>query len=384
MTSGQFKCGVTIVRSGLIVAGLAICPFAWSASFQVLPDLPGGNSFVEVFGVSANGRFVVGSSNSDSGREAFAWERNQGITPLGSLDSSTFFSEARAVSNDGETAVGISWLGNDVRGFRYRNGVMESVGVIEQGEIDPQSRAFAITPDGSVLGGSASTSSAVHAILKIDDTWTDLGTLDGGSGIANVHDLSYDGGVAIGQSTSLLGRQAFRWDSLGGMLALGFLDPADRYSNATAVSGNGSTVVGWSRSMGGEEAFMYRDGVMHGLGDDPTNGTRSIAHDVDSDGSTIVGRIGTRQGFEAGIWIDGGEPELLHDYLGKRGVDVPIELIEATGVSADGFTIVGNGFLEGRRVGWVAQVPEPSIAALLSAFLVALLLRRPNRASVST
>lgn len=347
-------------------------------SFEILPDLPGGNTYAEVFGVSANGRFVVGSSDSANGREAFTWSRPDGLTALGSLESATFFSEARDISDDGRTAVGISWLDNDARGFIYADGVMEDFGVIEVGEINPQSRAFAITPDGTMIAGSASRSSSVPAVIKESGDWLELGTLDPReNGIANAHGLSSDGSVAVGQSTSDLGFQAFAWDSSGGMQPLGFLDDTDRYSDATAVSGDGSSIVGWSNSSGGEEAFLFRDGSMIGLGDDLSNGIRSIAFDIDFDGSTIVGRIGTAKGFEAGIWLDAGEPLLLADYLEDLGVTVLGELSEATGVSADGRTIVGNGFFEGNRVGWVAQIPEPSAAGLILC-ASALLLRRSN------
>ena len=348
------------------IIGLGMAAVAPGQSFEILPDLPGGNTYTEVFGVSANGQFVVGTSDSANGREAFSWSLPDGLTALGSLESETFFSEARDISDDGETVVGISWLDNEARGFVYEGGVMEDFGFIETGEINPQSRAFAITPDGSLIAGSASRSTSVPAVIKDGDDWLELGTLDTREyGIAYAHGISSDGSVAVGQGTSVLGFQAFTWDPSGGIQGLGFLDDTDRYSDATAVSGDGLSVVGWSNSGGGEEAFLYRDGSMLGLGDDLINGIRSIALDVDFDGSTIVGRIGTANGFEAGVWLDAGEPLRLEDYLESVGIDVPIELSVATGISADGNTIVGNGFADGNVVGWVARIPEPSVAGLI-------------------
>ncbi|MGI9242031.1 MAG: hypothetical protein ACR2RV_14605, partial [Verrucomicrobiales bacterium] len=146
-------------------------------SFEILPDLPGGNTYTEVFGISANGQFVVGTSDSASGREAFSWSRQDGLTALGSLESETFFSEARDISDDGKTVVGISWLGNDARGFVYEGGIMEDFGFIESGEINPQSRAFGITPDGGLIAGSASRSMSVPAVIKDGADWLELGTL---------------------------------------------------------------------------------------------------------------------------------------------------------------------------------------------------------------
>lgn len=54
-------------------------------SFKLLGDLPGGDFRAEVYGISADGSIVVGSSESSLGTEAFYWTRMEGIVGLGDL-----------------------------------------------------------------------------------------------------------------------------------------------------------------------------------------------------------------------------------------------------------------------------------------------------------
>src|SRR5438093_4900579 len=77
-----------------------------AASFQGLGDLPGGIFSSSAFGVSADGKVVVGSSQSSNGLEAFRWTATNGIVGLGDLPGGNFYSWASGVSSDSTVVVG--------------------------------------------------------------------------------------------------------------------------------------------------------------------------------------------------------------------------------------------------------------------------------------
>ncbi len=172
-----------------------------------------------------------------------------------------------------------------------------------------------------------------------------LGDLPGRGFDSLASGVSADGGVVVGYSSSASGREAFRWTRETGMLGLGALPSGFFFSFATAVSADGSVVVGSSNSASSQEAFVW----------DPALGMRSL-RDV------LTGDLGL-------------------DLSGWR-------LASATGISADGSVIVGNGFNpRGQPEAWVANlrdappdvIPEPGTGALLAAGLLPLagaLLRR--------
>src|SRR4051794_22052938 len=67
-----------------------------------------------------------------------------------------------------------------------------------------------------------------------------LGDLAGGESISVAVGVSADGHVVVGQSSSTLGFEAFRWSQPDGMLSLG----AAPTSRAWAASADGSLIVG--------------------------------------------------------------------------------------------------------------------------------------------
>lgn len=86
-----------------------------TAAFTRLGDLPGGDVFSRPWGVSADGGIVVGTSETESGPEAFIYDAAGGIQPVVSLLESMglaghlqgwTLTEARGVSADGLTIVG--------------------------------------------------------------------------------------------------------------------------------------------------------------------------------------------------------------------------------------------------------------------------------------
>src|SRR5262249_32361815 len=71
--------------------------------------------------------------------------------------------------------------------------------------------------------------------------------------------VSPDGSVAVGESISSTGFEAFRWEQATGMVGLGVLS-GYALSSASGVSSSGSAVVGVSSGPGHDEAFRWTQG----------------------------------------------------------------------------------------------------------------------------
>ncbi len=219
-----------------------------------------------------------------------------------------------------------------------------------------------------LFGGTASPAFAAGL--------TPLGDLPGGIFDSIAKDVSADGSVVVGVSSSASGNEAFRWTAASGMVGLGGLQyEGTGESNAFGVSGDGSTVVGFGASAVGPEAFRWTaasgmgnmgnfpggavathasaangDGSvvvgagfrwteasgLVGLDDLPGGLVGSSAEDVSSDGSTIVGDSHSGNGSEAFRWTAASGMVGLGDLLGGGFGSF------AHGVSADGSVAVGQ------------------------------------------
>ncbi|MCH8260355.1 MAG: hypothetical protein IIC46_09120 [Planctomycetes bacterium] len=144
-------------------------------------------------------------------------------------------------------------------------------------------------------------------------TFQGLGDLPGGAFFSQAWGTSADGAVVVGQGTSP-GFEAFRWTSGGGMVGLGDLPGGTFDSEAFATSADGAVVVGVGLSAFGLEAFL---------------------------------------------WTADDDMRLLKDILvNDFGLDLTgWGLREATGISADGVTIVGWGTNGGNFEAWMATIP---------------------------
>jgi probable HAF family extracellular repeat protein len=112
--------GTTIVGSSFAGGDQA---FRWTSGggAQLLGYLPGG-VWSEAWATSSNGNVVVGyGSNGPNSYEAFRWTESTGLQGLGYLRPNDVASLARAVSGDGNTAVGFSGnaLLNDTQAFLW-------------------------------------------------------------------------------------------------------------------------------------------------------------------------------------------------------------------------------------------------------------------------
>jgi probable HAF family extracellular repeat protein len=253
-----------------------------------------------------------------------------------------------------------------------------------------ESAAYGVSADGSVVVGGGASASGPQAYRWTSATgMVGLGYLPGGSSFSSSEDVSPDGAIIVGASNSASGLQAFRWTSGGGMVGLGDLSGGPFGSVAIGVSADGAVVVGignLNEASGTSEAFRWTSGSgMVGLGDLPGGVFSSGTWDVSADGSVVVGLGNSALGEEAAVWTNAGGLQNVRDVLiagGATGL-TGWTLNQATGVSADGRTIVGFGRNpSGQTEAWIATIPEPSsllLSACAAAAGVAALLRRVRR-----
>jgi probable HAF family extracellular repeat protein len=361
---------------------------AFAASLTPLGDLPGGGFRSVANGVSADGSTIVGFSGLGAGQEAFRWTSDGGMVGLGDLSGGIFESSANGVSADGSVVVGSGTRGATAstrEAFLWTSdGGMVGLGALPGSLF--YSEAYGVSGDGSTIVGRSGF--AGEAFL-----WTNAGGMVG-VGVSEPRGASDDGSVIVG--SGFLGGsvvQAVRWTSDGGAVGLGVLPGAGVDSAAFGVSADGAVVVGLGRFQGGGfqpnlEAFRWTsDSGMVGLGDLPGGLFESFAFDVSGDGSVVVGYGDADFGREAFLWTTDGGMERLWDVLLAQGVDPAADgwatLEVASGISADGNTIVGWGMRNGNTeafVAFVTNVPEPSNLALI-AIAPALLRRRARVAS---
>jgi probable HAF family extracellular repeat protein len=203
------------------------------------------------------------------------------------------------------------------------------------------SRAFDVSADGSTVVG-ASDANTAYGDRVVPFDWTS------GDGMKVLDPLSWGGGAAAlsPDATTIVGesnRIAFRWTAAAGVVGLGAL-PGGYSSIAFDVSSDGSIVVGVSNSSEvGSEAFRWdASGGMVGLGFFP-GGLSSWAWGISADGSTIVGSASisaSAPSDQAFRWTSEGGMIGLGDLPGGSFNST------ATATSADGSIIVGRGMSE--------------------------------------
>lgn len=353
-------------------------------AFYGVGDLSGGTQGSGVYGVSRDGSVAVGSSDN----VAIRWTRSGGMMALEDLNdphNPPQLHKAVAASADGSV---IAAEGGWYQAYRWTaGGAGMHIPNLGAPLVITTAYPQAISADGSVVvGESYSTSdNSYHAWRWTADGGVQtLGSLPGGEAGSDANGVSADGSVIVGLATNAQSEnEAYRWTESSGMVGLGVLNlPGERHgSGATAVSADGRTIVGSSYGVPANtpsgdimEPFLWRADIgMVSLGDLPNGWHYSNAYAVSGDGSVVVGSSLTSPYPEAFIWDATHGMRSLRDVLtADFGVNLDGWVLqEATGISDDGLTIVGNGLNPaGQWEGWVAVVPEPATGMVMSLSLV--------------
>jgi len=346
-----------------------------TTSFRGLGFLNGATSS-SASGISADGRVVVGESPSSPTPRAFRFIVNSGAI-LG-LDSANVFGSARAeaVSDDGSVIVG-TISNNSAFVWTSPNGIR----VLDLYDASA-AQAHGVSGDGRTIVGSAKDtrgsgldhpyfwgrdSSGSYVPDYLPNVW-------GTSGLALGSALSAAGSNAPNSQLTIVGYHQTEF----GIEAMTFY-PDDGYTysvhsnyaafistRAFGTTASGQVVVGEATNWAGStlEAFRWTPNTGSvGLGDLPNGTFGSHAADVSRDGTQVVGYGTTLLGNEAFIWDPGTGMRNLRELLISRGANLAgWVLTNATGISDDGFTIVGTGINpSGKTEAWIAVLPAQPV-----------------------
>lgn len=369
------------------LATFAVAGSAQGVSFRGIGDLAGGETYSQAWGVSGDGRVVVGTSYSADGRQATRWDVESGLQGLGILPGGGVYALGRAASQDGSVVVGItdSALSIDshegVEAFRWDAvGGLQSLGDLPGGEFE--SMAFDVTPDGTYVVGSSSVRTPDH-FADPQESGRQPFRWDAVNGMVALplpadathggfaSGVSADGRTVVGSYQTDTVEVPFIWREDEGTSVMGDF-PADAYrSEVRALSPDGRIAVAWVSLLGRDGGWIrWEDGVGELI-----TGARGIPNAVDATGSIVGGDNST---FGAFIWTRETGMVAVEDFLSRYGLDVSgWEFDSIRGFSDDGRTIVGFGTNpDGFREGFVAVIPEPSTAMLLGLGLSVLATRR--------
>ena len=389
-------------RWALALAGLtclACRPPCQAQQFEFfgLGDLAGGAAMSEARAVSADGKVVVGSSSSGAipSGEAMRWTRASGMIGLGGLPGLTSRGIASGVSADGNVVVGTAYGDGRSSEAFYWTPQSGPVGLGDlPGEPAVGSLAADVSADGQVVVGTGNFSGGGGPAPVTGEAfrWTaqqglqPLGDIPHGNGVSRAWAVSADGLTVVGKGNSGSSFQvedigtAMRWTSEEGMVSLGFVDGGEPLSWARDVSASGSTIVGGSQSPRGTVAFRWTESLgMVPLDPAAAGSTISEALGVSGNGDRIVGTNYDTdlQDFVAFVWDEGhgmrNLQQLLEQELGLGKSLAGWRLQQATGISADGLTIVGTGIdPDGHQQGWLTSVPEPGTSTLMIVVVLSL------------
>ena len=228
--------GLVVTGSGLArsTGAAHVDPVRWPGGGTAISDLgnlPGSTTAGEAFGASFDGAWIVGSHTSPAGRDAWTWS-GSGLVALPRLHADTpVTASALAVSADASTVVGTSTAGTvtlpggtkvavrpqAVRWTGAGFATIESLGTLP-GATTVNSRANAVSPDGSVIVGRALDAASDDAgflwdaisgmrelaVVLEDDYGLDLGdwVLHEATGVSEVVDGSF---TIVGRGTNPAG-----------------------------------------------------------------------------------------------------------------------------------------------------------------------------------
>ena len=284
----------------------------------------------------------------------------RGLTRLGGLTTNNYiFSQAEDVSNDGTVVVGYSEIDSGHnQAFNFSYGGIHGMGFLDQG--NKLSRAYSITPDGSMMVGESNSGNYPMATL-----WEagvqyppPLGYMHGATTTTwgtRAWAISADGNLIVGEGEYF--NQLHAFIKVGDDLLRSINPPNIFGLKAEDVASNG-TAVGWRRmsyysniyhafrwrgNLEDVENFNNADNYEDLQTDYPAieGSASSLAYAVSEDGAVVVGQsqtpmeaLGEDFNWPAFRWENGQMMQL--GYL-----DDNYRLAAAYDITADGSIVVG-------------------------------------------
>ncbi len=352
-----------LIAASVAVSALGVgSALAQPASFEPIPDLPGGTALGRARAISADGTTAVGLSSSGNGDEAFRWTRGEpSALALGDLPGGAFLSEAHALSADGSVVFGYGTnSAGNTEAFRWSAGVMQGLGFLPTGGY--VSRVYGSSHDGQVAcGENLFQPTGAPPPLPITQAfrWTAAGGMEGlgflpGAGFhSTARSMSADGSVIVGWAAdSTFANRPFRWTQATGMVDIS----GGAFSGtARGVSADGQWVVGSNSTTG--RAFRWSQATGFTDLGVALGAPSSAAAAVSADGRRVL----TVSGGRACLWREStGTMEYLQLVLSiDHGIDMGNwNLTVAQGISADGTVMTGYGTNPaGQTQAWVAVIP---------------------------
>lgn len=364
---------------------LASGTFATAAdpvAFRGLGFMTDTDGFSQANGISADGTTVVGASTTeDSWLWSYRWTESSGMVALPKTSPGDVpQSQAHSVSANGGIIIGLEYnfLSTGTKGYRWTSsGGVVLLPYLAGFPDNNFGTAEAISADGSVVAGSGPT----------PFRWTESGgtqtiPLLGSDDFGFAHGISSDGSIIVG-SSGFSNPQAYRWSEQTG--TQGLIIPGADWSDAMGICGNGSTIVGvfGQTASSTQSAFAWTElGVLSLTSLSMAEGTFTSVIAASETGMWAVGESDGK----ATLWntTTGAVWDLNVVIAGQSDFD-GWQLQNATGISADGKKIVGNGMNEnGHLEAWMIDlnaVPEPSAPILLGSAIVGWTLRRRRSSS---
>lgn len=349
--------GATLLMSAVLTA-----PASATFSFQALGDLPGGATNSLAYGVSRNGQWVVGESTSTNGVEAFRWSSATGMLAMGDLAGGAFTSRAFDASEDGSVIVGHANGTQGQQAFRWTAASgMVGLGDLAGGNFD--SNAFSVSADGGTVVGQSHATGGYRAFRWTSATGlVNLGVLPGNTG-SNALGVSADGSVVLGHCGANSTGTAYKWTQATGMVSFGDLPGGAQLGTCFDITDDKSVIIGSGADAAGEKFCRWtNDANLTALGDLAGGTTQSRPSGVSADGAVIVGFGNDASGQRAVVWHQSFGMKDLKTWLIEKGVTglANWTLQNASGVSADGTTIIGYGINpSGQTEAWVAKIEVP-------------------------
>ncbi len=351
---GSPRCVVPSVVVGLLVAAGSVVasPAALGQTFTNLGVLDANHQFSQAVAVSANGQHVAGNSGVDlfDQMRGFRWSQGSGLTDMGTAPGEDFY-YAAGISNDGETITGGYFSGPGGSAFRWTSGSgFQLLANLPGGD---SSIGAGISADAQFVAGTSFGSSNRAVRWNGAGVPQDLGVLPGAAD-STANAISGDGSTVVGESDFF----PFVWTQAGGMQPL----QASQAATAFAVSFDGSVAAGYE----GATAARWNNGVLQVLPNLP-GGSIGAAYAISGNGLITGGFADDADSnLFATIWSDALGAVNLNTYLPTLGIDLTgWNLQICTAISFDGNTLVGQGTFNGEARGWHATIPSPGAAAVL-------------------